>query len=411
MTLLPAIAEDNLQFWLYWVGAVLTLGIYTVLYRENRVYRLLEHFYIGLAVGFGLVQTVTKVLDPVWFQAMVTEKPAVIANFDKDPKRKGFELDKTEKKEGEGAWRWHPAQAPKLTLTDIPADWGAPNYLKLWLHLDRPVPDGKITLRLNIVNPDTKKPATMSGDIATDFAGWQEILLDLRNFSVTGQPYRLFEKVGKYRVLGDVKAVEFIANDALQRAKATVHLDELRHCIGYRWWWAFAAVIGLMFYTVLSPRFAWMSRMALSLMMGLGAGYTFKGFVLEVGPHIAKSFKPLIVPDWTMALNNAVFVVVLLCVMTYFFFSIEHRHPAIREPARLGRWLLMLTFGIVFGNTVMGRFSLFISRLDFLLLQNPAQLGKWANLAMVVGLAVVLFLLAFLSVLWEQRRQQRGGVT
>jgi hypothetical protein len=66
----------------------------------------------------------------------------------------------------------------------------------------------------------------------------------------------------------------------------------------------------------------------------------------------------------------------------------------------------MLTFGIVFGNTVMGRFSLFISRLDFLLLQNPVEASKWVKLGMVVGLAVVLFLLAFLSVEYERRRQQ-----
>ena len=92
--------------------------------------------------------------------------------------------------------------------------------------------------------------------------------------------------------------------------------------------------------------------------------------------------------------------------MIYFFFSVEHRHPLIREPARLGRWLLMLTFGIVFGNTVMGRFSLFISRLDFLLLQNPVEADRWEKLGMVVGLAVVLFLLAFLSVEYERRKQQ-----
>jgi len=210
--------------------------------------------------------------------------------------------------------------------------------------------------------------------------------------------------------LGDVIAVEFEANEALRKSGATVRLDDLRHCIGYRWWWAFALVIGLMFYTVFSPRFAWMSRMALSLMMGFGAGYTFKGFIFDIGPHIAKSFKPIFVgfDAWKEGVNNAIFVAVLLCVMIYFFFSVEHRHPIIREPARLGRWLLMVTFGIVFGNTVMGRFSLFISRLDFLMLQNPVEASKLAKLAMVIGLAVVLFGAAFLSVEYERRRQQQA---
>jgi len=74
----------------------------------------------------------------------------------------------------------------------------------------------------------------------------------------------------------------------------------------------------------------------------------------------------------------------------------------------LGRWLLMLTFGIVFGNTVMGRFSLFISRLDFLMLQNPVEADKWTKLGMVIGLAIVLFGAAFLSVEYERRRTQRA---
>ncbi len=397
-----------LQLLIYWLGAICTLGIYTILYRENRVFRLLEHFYIGLAVGFGLVQTWVEVLDKVWWKAMVTDSPRQVATFDAPPPFKGIELDKANKQQGDGSWRWYPDQAPQWGLRKIPADWGTPNYLKLWVWMEKPVADGRVTLRLHIFNPDTKQTIVMRKDIPTDFQGWRELLLPLREFETTGNPYRAFEEVGKYGVLGDAVKVEFVANEALQRAGVTVCLDDLRHCIGYRWWWAFALVIGLMFYTVFFPRFAWMSRMALSLMMGFGAGYTFKAFTIEVGPQIAESFKPIFVglDAWKVGVNNFLFVAVLLCVMVYFFFSVEHRHPVIREPARLGRWLLMLTFGIVFGNTVMGRFSLFISRLDFLLLQNPVEASKWTKLGMVIGLAVVLFLLAFLSVLWEQRQRR-----
>ncbi len=407
---LPSISENSfgLQLLIYWLGAICTLGIYTVLYRENKVYRLFEHFYIGLAVGFGLVITVNEVLDKVWWRAMMTEQPTTVASFDKPSGIKGVELDKDEKKEGEGAWLWLPSETPLLRLTQIPTDWGMPNYMKLWLWIEKPVPNGQIILRIRVHNPDTKRTVVMSKAIETDFSGWREFLLPLREFEMTGDPYRAFEKVGKYGVLGDVTGVEFEANKVLQAANVPVRLDNLRHCIGYRWWWAVALVIGLMFYTVFSRRFAWMSRLALSIMMGFGAGYTFKGFIFEVVPHIQKSFKPIFVglDAWKVGINNAIFVAVLLCVMIYFFFSIEHRHPLIREPARLGRWLLMLTFGIVFGNTVMGRFSLFISRLDFLLLQNPVEASKWVKLGMVVGLAVVLFLLAFLSVEYERRRQQ-----
>lgn len=409
--MLPVVPESAVNVIVYWLGVVCTLSIFTILYGENRLYRLFEHFFIGLAVGYGLFITIRDVLDPVWWRAMATESSGTVFAFDKSPQMTGVTLDTVEKREGEGAWRWSPRQTPRLRLTKIAGEWGAPNYLKLWLRLSQPVPDGHVTLRLHITNPDARKPATMTATIPTDFAGWREITLQLRrDFQVQGNPYRRFEKVGRHRVVGIVTAVDFIADEPLQRSGATVHLDALRHCIGYRWWWAGALIWGLMFYTVLSPHLGWMSRMALSVLMGLQAGYTFKAFVLELGPQIADSFRPL-VPSAKLtmaaAINNAIFVLVLLCVMTYFFFSIEHRHPAIRAPATLGRWLLMLTFGIVFGNTVMGRFSLFIGRLDFLILQSQIPFTVPVRALIIALLAVAMFALAIWTVQREQRKQ--GG--
>lgn len=407
--MLPPISEESLKMLTYWIGAICTLGIYTILYRENRVYRILEHFYIGLALGFGLVETVNKVLDPQWFRPMATESSVTIMSFDKQPELPGVYLNKNMKRVGDGSWRWKPSENNQIRLVGIPPDWGAPNYLKLWLHLDSAVSKGQIKVTIQIRNPDTGKEAIMSEEIETNFSGWREIRLELGDFQIQGEPYREFEKVGKYRVLGDVVAVEFTANEQLAKSKATVHFDELRHCIGYRWWWAFAMIVGLMYYTVLSPRFGWMSRLSLGFLMSLwAAGFTFKAFVIQVSPQIKDSFRPIFGVDFVTAFNNIVFVAVLLCVMVYFFFSVEHRHILIRGPASLGRWLLMLTFGIVFGNTVMGRFSLFISRLDFLLLQNPVEASKWTKLGIVIALAILLFLLSFLSVEYEQRRIQRA---
>jgi hypothetical protein len=39
----------------------------------------------------------------------------------------------------------------------------------------------------------------------------------------------------------------------------------------------------------------------------------------------------------------------------------------VRHTARLGRWLLMVSFGAFFGNTVMTRMAVFLERLQFLL--------------------------------------------
>ena len=56
----------------------------------------------------------------------------------------------------------------------------------------------------------------------------------------------------------------------------------------------------------------------------------------------------------------------VICTLTYFFFSIEHR-GAVGGISKVGIVFLMVGFGSAFGNTVMGRVSLFIQRVDFLL--------------------------------------------
>lgn len=55
-----------------------------------------------------------------------------------------------------------------------------------------------------------------------------------------------------------------------------------------------------------------------------------------------------------------------IAALIYFFFSKEHR-GAFGTAAKLGTWILMITFGASFGYTVMSRMSLLIGRVDFLL--------------------------------------------
>lgn len=54
-----------------WCGAISTFAIYSVLYAENRFYRLFEHIFIGLAAGYGVYITWAQVLGPKWWAPMV----------------------------------------------------------------------------------------------------------------------------------------------------------------------------------------------------------------------------------------------------------------------------------------------------------------------------------------------------
>jgi hypothetical protein len=141
------------------------------------------------------------------------------------------------------------------------------------------------------------------------------------------------------------------------------------------WYWVFALVVGAMFYFVFSSRHAWISRLIFGALLGLIAGTAFKGFAGMNIDQIQASFKPLYVRgDIGQSLNNVLFILILLTVMAYFFFSFEHSTRLRRVPANIGRWVLMFAFGAMFGATVMARMSLLIGRVYFLL-------HNWLHLA------------------------------
>jgi hypothetical protein len=138
----------------------------------------------------------------------------------------------------------------------------------------------------------------------------------------------------------------------------------------HRWYWIFALVGGSTFYFMYSKRYVWISRLAIGTFFGLGAGAAFKGIAAQYVPQIVSSFKPLVDrSNGHLFANHLIVFVTLVAVMSYFFFIIEHRHRPVAASAKAGRWLLMIAFGAIFGNTVMGRMSLFIDRLNFLLFE------------------------------------------
>lgn len=132
------------------------------------------------------------------------------------------------------------------------------------------------------------------------------------------------------------------------------------------------ALFGLLYYTIYFKRFSWMVKIVIGFSLGASAGLSFKGFFGEMLPQIFASFKPLLVfsngeLDWASSVNNTVFVVTLLIVMSYFFFSFKQEGRAAKALGTSGRWLMMLCFGAFFGSTVMARLALLVERLQFLI--------------------------------------------
>lgn len=67
------------------LGVLFTIGLYSVLYKENRFYRFAEHIFLGLAGGYSMNAVWAEVLYPSWWQKMVgikaTESAPEIAGY------------------------------------------------------------------------------------------------------------------------------------------------------------------------------------------------------------------------------------------------------------------------------------------------------------------------------------------
>lgn len=52
-------------------GVLVTIGLFSVLYKENKFYRLCEHIFLGLASGWAATAVWTESLRDIWWNKMV----------------------------------------------------------------------------------------------------------------------------------------------------------------------------------------------------------------------------------------------------------------------------------------------------------------------------------------------------
>lgn len=132
-------------------------------------------------------------------------------------------------------------------------------------------------------------------------------------------------------------------------------------------------LFGLLYYFIYSKRYAWLAKLVIGFSLGMSGGIAFKAFFSEWMPQLESSFKPLIVMaeggglNWWKSFENTVFVLTLLSVMYYFFFSFRRTSPVLEKFAYGGRWMMMICFGAFFGSTIMARMALLVERLQFLI--------------------------------------------
>ncbi len=167
-------------------------------------------------------------------------------------------------------------------------------------------------------------------------------------------------------------------------------------------YWAYIMLlpIGLLGYFVFSKKHNWLSRIPIGIILGLWSGQQIQIWWRTYGPQIDSSLLPILptttesfivpstrnlTPEQTAAIvaqvypseaiSNLLFVLTLICVLSYFLFSFDVKNRVLRNATTMGRYLLMIGFGAIFGSTVMMRFTLLIDRMYFIFDQWLKSIG------------------------------------
>ncbi len=130
------------------------------------------------------------------------------------------------------------------------------------------------------------------------------------------------------------------------------------------------AILGILIYARYTKQYQWVARIPMSFWVGWGIGYTLsfvpRSFLLQV----TDSFIAL------DSVDNVLFFVLLVCTIVYFMFTVKKEGTAAGVVSTVGRYAIMIGLGASFGNTVQGRVSLFLGRIQFLL-------GEWLGLVKI----------------------------
>ena len=130
--------------------------------------------------------------------------------------------------------------------------------------------------------------------------------------------------------------------------------------------------IGALFFTRLVPTHAWLIRYPIAILIGVGSGLAIPNVMrADIFQQVHGTLTPFAQIHAGELNGFQIFGAILMLIgvistLTYFFFSVEHR-GVVGGVSKIGIVFLMIGFGSAFGNTVMGRVSLLIQRVDFLI--------------------------------------------
>ncbi|HHY17479.1 MAG TPA: hypothetical protein GX524_05330 [Firmicutes bacterium] len=132
-------------------------------------------------------------------------------------------------------------------------------------------------------------------------------------------------------------------------------------------WAVIPLVLGILVLTRLIPRLSGMSRVSMAIIGATGATLGLRGALqAQILDQIGATLEPL------NSLDNILLFGGVFSTLAYFLFSSEMTKPfrqnqVLKYVPEIGKVVMMVAFGASFGNATMGRLSLLIGRMSFLL--------------------------------------------
>ncbi len=144
-------------------------------------------------------------------------------------------------------------------------------------------------------------------------------------------------------------------------------------------------LLGVMMFIRYIPQYAWTVRYPLAVLVGVTAG-------IEARARFHGWIWTQVTETITLPLNNLtniVIVVSLLAVMSYFTFTVKHT-GAVGQWTRVGRLILLLTFGMTISMDLISRLGSVTARFDWLFSNVPyvTAIGALALGAFIVYEAI-----------------------
>jgi hypothetical protein len=132
-------------------------------------------------------------------------------------------------------------------------------------------------------------------------------------------------------------------------------------------WAVIPFVLGILVLTRLVPKWSWMSRVSMAIIGATGAALGLRGALqAQILDQIGATLAPL------NNFNNILLFIGVFSTLAYFLFSSDmtrpfRQNPVLKYVPEIGKIVMMFAFGASFGNATMGRLSLLIGRVSFLL--------------------------------------------